>query len=223
MPMEKPPVIIAPSILSADFARLEEQIRAVEKGGADWLHLDIMDGHFVPNITFGPMIVKAIRGLTKLPLDTHLMIDDPDAYVAAFADAGADRLTVHVEACVHLHRTIQRIREMGKSAGVTLNPATPASALKEIVPFVDLVLVMTVNPGFGGQRFIRAMLPKVREISKMIASDNPKAYLEIDGGVDEETAPQLARHGANVFVAGHAIFSKKNIPRAVATLRKAAS
>ncbi len=221
--MKKPGVVIAPSILSADFSRLGEDIRAVEKGGADWLHLDVMDGHFVPNITFGPMIVKAIRGLTKLPLDTHLMIDNPDAYLAQFGDAGADRLTVHVEACVHLHRTIQRIRELGMSPGVTLNPATPASALKEIIPFVDLVLVMTVNPGFGGQRFIKSMLPKVKEISRMISNENPKAYLEIDGGVDEKTAPDLARQGANAFVAGHAIFSKKNISQAVLRLRKAAT
>ncbi len=215
-------VKIAPSVLSADFTNLKQQIKLVEKGGADWIHLDIMDGHFVPNITFGPMVAKAIRSLTKLPLDAHLMIEQPDRYLQQFSDAGVNRLTVHVETCPHLHRTIQRIRELGMKPGVTLNPSTSASSLKEILPYVDLVLVMTVNPGFGGQKFIRPMLTKIREIKAMLAKFNPKAYLEVDGGVDDANAAELVKAGANVLVAGNSIFSKKNIPTAVKGLRKAA-
>ncbi len=215
-------IIIAPSVLSADFSRLEEQIRLVEKGGADWLHLDIMDGNFVPNITFGPMIVKTIRSMTKLPLDTHLMIKSPERFIESFRKAGSDRLTVHVETCSHLHRTVEAIKELGAKAGVTLNPATPASSLKEILPYVDLVLVMTVNPGFGGQKFIRSMLRKVREMNEMISSVNPKIHLEVDGGVDETNAFELVKAGANAFVAGHSIFSKRDITGAVRKLRKAA-
>jgi ribulose-phosphate 3-epimerase len=215
-------VKIAPSILSADFRNLEQQVRLLEKGKADWLHLDVMDGHFVPNITFGPMVVKAIRSLTKLPLDTHLMIKQPERYIEAFADAGSTRMTVHVEACTHLHRTIERIKELGCKAGVTLNPATSASSLKEILPFVDLVLVMTVNPGYGGQKFIRTMLKKVKEISSMISAQKNRIELEVDGGVDEQNAAELVAAGATVLVAGNAIFSKKNISRAVGTLRAAA-
>jgi ribulose-phosphate 3-epimerase len=214
---------IAPSILSANFAKLEQQIRLIEEGGADWVHLDIMDGHFVPNITFGPMIVKSIRSLTKLPLDAHLMIEHPDRYLESFQQAGVDRLTVHVETCVHLHRTIQKISALGMKPGVTLNPSTPAAALKEVLPFVDLVLVMTVNPGFGGQKFITSMISKIEEISEMLSVVNPKAFLEVDGGVDEANASKLTAAGANVLVAGHSIFSKKNIPQAVRHLRKAAS
>ena len=213
---------IAPSILSADFSSLKEQIRLVEKGGADWLHLDIMDGHFVPNITFGPMVIKAIRSVTKLPLDAHLMIENPDRYLENFKAAGVDRLTVHVETCPHLHRTIQHIKKLGMKPGVTLNPSTPASSLKEIIPFVDLVLVMTVNPGFGGQKFIRSMIKKIKEISGIINTYNSSIYLEVDGGVDESNASELAAAGANVLVAGHSIFSKNNIPLSIHNLRKAA-
>jgi ribulose-phosphate 3-epimerase len=215
-------VKIAPSILSADFSNLEHQVHLVEKGGADWLHLDVMDGHFVPNITFGPIVVNAIRSITKLPLDTHLMIENPEKYLEDFQKAGTDRLTVHVETCDHLHRTIQQIKELGMKAGVTLNPSTPASSLREIIPYVDLVLVMTVNPGFGGQKFIRSMFRKIREISEMISSIKTTIELEVDGGVDETNAAKLVEAGATVLVAGNSIFSKMNIPRAVKDLRKAA-
>jgi ribulose-phosphate 3-epimerase len=215
--------IIAPSILTANFANLEREVRSLEKGGADWIHLDIMDGHFVPNITFGPLVVRAIRALTKLPLDAHLMIERPEKFLADFADAGIDRLTVHVETCPHLHRTIQRIRELGMKPGVTLNPATPITSLREILPYVDLVLVMTVNPGFGGQSFIPSMTDKVRSVSELIADLNPPVLCQIDGGVDASNARQLVDAGANVLVAGNAIFSKKNIPQAIRSLRQAAA
>lgn len=214
---------IAPSILSADFTKLERQIRLVERGGADWIHIDVMDGHFVPNITFGPVMVKAVRSLTKLPLDTHLMIQHPERYIDDFKKAGADRLTVHIETCPHLHRVIQHIRNAGMNPGVTLNPASPSSSLKEIIPYVDLVLVMTVNPGFGGQKFINSMFAKIREVRKMVHEMNPSAFIEVDGGVDTTNAGRLIAAGANVFVAGHSIFSHKNIPQAVRNLRKAAA
>jgi ribulose-phosphate 3-epimerase len=213
---------IAPSILSANFANLEQQIKLVEKGGADWIHLDIMDGHFVPNITFGPMVVKTISNITNLPLDAHLMIQNPDKYLEDFQKAGTNRLTVHVEACIHLHRTIQRIKELGMKAGVSLNPSTPISTVKEILPIVDQVLVMTVNPGFGGQKFIKSTLRKVKDISVMIKETSKKIELEVDGGVDESNAAALAKAGATVLVAGYSIFSKRNIPRAVKNIRKAA-
>lgn len=211
--------LIAPSILSADFRNLQAQVRLAERGGADWIHLDVMDGHFVPNITFGPMVVRAVRSLTRLPLDTHLMIENPERYLGDFAGAGSDRLTVHVEACVHLHRTIQRIRELGMRAGVALNPSTPASSLCEVISDVDLILVMTVNPGFGGQKFIKSTLPKVREVALMLGGRDCR--LEVDGGVDVRTAPDLRKAGADVFVAGHSIFSSRNIPAAIRALRKA--
>jgi len=206
----------------ADFRDLRRSIELVERGGADWIHVDVMDGHFVPNITFGPILISALRGLTRLPLDTHLMIENPDAFLDAFKRAGCDRLTVHVETCRHLQRTVDRIKELGMSAGVTLNPATPVSSLKEVLPFVDLVLVMTVNPGFGGQKFIPTMPRKIRQVAELVSEWNPKAYLEVDGGVDEHNASEIVTSGANVLVAGNAIFSKKNIPLAMRNLRQAA-
>lgn len=215
-------ITIAPSVLSANFRCLEKEIRAVEKGGADWVHLDIMDGHFVPNISFGPMIVRTLRQITKLPLDTHLMIAHPDRYLEAFRDAGTDRLTVHVEACPHLHRTIQKIRSLGMKPGVTLNPATPLGAIEEIVPEVDLVLIMSVNPGFGGQKFIDGSLQRIRRTADYIRSLGKNIRLEVDGGVDERNAGKIVRAGADVLVAGNSIFSRPNIPAAIRKLRKAA-
>jgi ribulose-phosphate 3-epimerase len=219
--MLRKPIKIAPSILTADFANLASQIKLIEKGGADWIHIDVMDGNFVPNITIGPPVVKSIRKVTKLPIDTHLMVADADLYLDAFKEAGSNRLTVHVEACKHLHRTVERIKQLGMNAGVTLNPATPAGSLKEILSYVDLVLVMTVNPGFGGQKFIHTMLHKIREIREMAYALNPKIHIQVDGGVDETNIASLVRAGANVFVIGNSIFSKKDIPKAVRDLRKA--
>jgi ribulose-phosphate 3-epimerase len=198
--------VIAPSILSADFARLGEEITACEKAGADWIHVDVMDGHFVPNLTLGPLVVEACRRVTNLPLDVHLMIERPENLIEAFANAGASRITVHVETCPHLHRTIQQIQALGVKAGVTLNPATPAVMLKEVLTCVDLVLVMTVNPGFGGQDFIVEMLPKITEIRQMLDGVNPAAWLEVDGGVSEKTSPALAQAGVDAFVAGNSVF-----------------
>jgi ribulose-phosphate 3-epimerase len=212
-------IYIAPSVLAADFSVLGEQIAHAEAGGADWIHLDIMDGRFVPNITFGPMVVSAIRKITKLPLDTHLMIVDADKHIDAFRDAGADRITVHQEACTHLQRTVAHIREIGAMPGVALNPATPASTLTEIVSDIDLVLVMTVNPGFGGQRFLSGTLRKVRQIRSMIKATKREIRLEVDGGIDASTTPLVVTAGADTLVAGTSIFRKPDIARAIAEIR----
>ncbi len=209
---------IAPSILSADFTRLGEEIALCEAGGADWIHIDVMDGHFVPNLTMGPVIVEAARRATQLPLDVHLMIEAPERYLGAFAAAGADRLTVHVEACPHLHRTLQQIRELGKGAGVALNPGTPASAVSEVLDEVDLILAMTVNPGFSGQVFIPGVLPKVRQLAAL--ARGRAIEIEVDGGIDTATAPQAAAAGATVFVAASAVFrSQLGVSEAVRALR----
>lgn len=212
-------VLIAPSILSADFARLGEEITAVEKAGADWVHVDVMDGRFVPNLTLGPVIVRAIRKITKLPLDVHLMIVEPERYVDAFAEAGADTITVHVEASPHLHRTLMHIRSLGKRAGVTLNPATSEDTLRYVMDVADQILVMSVNPGFGGQSFIREVLPKVVAIKKMIDQTGRKIDLEIDGGITKDTAPDAIAAGANVLVAGNAVFNTEDYAQAIAALR----
>ncbi len=201
------PVRIAPSILSADFARLGEEVRAVAGAGADWLHVDVMDGHFVPNLTIGPAVVKALRPHTTLPFDVHLMISPVDHFLDAFAEAGADTITVHPEAGPHLHRTLQRIKALGKRAGVSLNPATPAKMLDYVIDEVDLVLVMSVNPGFGGQKFIDSQLRKIAAIRKMIDATGRAIDLEVDGGIDRATAPRAIAAGADVLVAGTATFT----------------
>lgn len=199
-------VRVAPSILSADFSRLGEEIAAVAASGADFIHVDVMDGHFVPNLTIGPVVVKAVRGATRLPFDVHLMIAPVDPYIDEFVDAGADILTVHPEAGPHLHRTLQRIRAAGAKAGVALNPATPAAAALEVIDDVDLILVMSVNPGFGGQSFIRSQLRKIESLRKAIDASGCDIMLEVDGGVNAETAPDVIAAGADVLVAGSAVF-----------------
>jgi ribulose-phosphate 3-epimerase len=199
-------LILAPSILSADFTRLGEEIATCESAGADWIHIDVMDGHFVPNLTFGPLIIEACKRITSLPLDVHLMIEKPENLLEAFASAGADRLTVHVETCPHLHRTLQQIQALKVKAGVTLNPATPSIMIEPILHMVDLVLVMTVNPGFGAQTFLPEMLDKITEIRALLDEINSPAWLEADGGVAEKTLPSLVAAGADAFVAGNAVF-----------------
>jgi len=197
---------LAPSILAADFARLGEQVAEAERSGADRIHLDVMDGHFVPNITIGPAVVRSLRPVTRLPLETHLMITDPDSFLEAFAEAGSDSLLVHWEGNANLHRTVQRIKALGKRAGVVINPATPAAVLEEILPDVDQVLVMTVNPGFGNQHFLESTLPKIRRVRDMIERVRPGADIEVDGGIDASTILRAYEAGARVFVAGTSIF-----------------
>jgi ribulose-phosphate 3-epimerase len=213
-------VRLAPSILAADFARLGEQVAEAEKAGADRIHVDVMDGHFVPNITIGPVVVRSLRPVTRLPLEVHLMIDEPDRFLEAFAEAGADSLLVHQEATPHLHRSVQQIKRLGKRAGVVINPATAALLLEPILPDVDLVLVMTVNPGFGGQEFIHNTLTKIRQVRRMIDQLQPRCELEVDGGIEPHTAPLAVEAGARVLVAGSAIFhAKDGVAAGMAALR----
>ncbi|MGD9852056.1 MAG: ribulose-phosphate 3-epimerase [Nitrospirales bacterium] len=213
--------LIAPSILSADFGRLAEAVQKVEAAGADWIHVDVMDGHFVPNLTIGPPVVEAIRKATTLPLDVHLMMTNPDSFIQEFAEAGATILTVHVEACPHLHRTLQSIKEHGVKAGVSLNPGTSASSLDQVVGEVDLVLVMSVSPGFGGQKFIPSSLEKIRRVRAMIHESGSSAYLEVDGGVKEDNAGAILKAGADVLVSGSAIFGSPDMTATINHMRSA--
>ncbi|MBM4124887.1 MAG: ribulose-phosphate 3-epimerase [Nitrospira sp.] len=220
--MTRPSLRIAPSILSADFARLAEEVARVEAAGADLLHIDVMDGHFVPNLTVGPPIVAALRKVTSLPLDVHLMMTNPDAFIPEFAEAGADYLTVHVETCPHLHRTVQSIKERRVKAGVTLNPATPLSTVEEILADVDLLLVMSVNPGFGGQQFIPSVLDKIARARQLIDRIGSAALLEVDGGVKAANAAGIIRAGADILVSGSAIFASSDYSQMIAALRGSA-
>jgi ribulose-phosphate 3-epimerase len=213
---------IAPSILSADFARLGEQVQAVEAAGADWIHVDVMDGHFVPNLTIGPLVVEAVRRVTSLPLDVHLMITQPERYIEAFVDAGADLVSVQVETCPHLHRTLHQIREAGARASAVLNPSTPALAVEPVLGDLDQVLVMTVNPGFGGQEFIESMLPKIATLRRWIDERGLAVALEVDGGISRKTIARARAAGADVFVAGSAVFRESDYAAASAALRDAA-
>ena len=215
--------LVAPSILSADGGKLSEEIQAVEKAGADWIHVDVMDGQFVPNITMGPAIIAALRRATTLPFDVHLMIHNPENFIDAFADAGADYITVHVEAASHLHRTLDLIRKAGKKAGVSLNPATPLSFVEEVLADIDLLLVMSVNPGFGGQKFIESSLAKIKKAADMIACLTKKPLLEVDGGVNLQNISTIADAGADVLVAGAAVFGMPDYAQIIAALKAAAN
>lgn len=215
-------LMIAPSILSADFSRLGDEVRAVEAAGADVIHVDVMDGHFVPNITIGPLVVKAVRAVTSLPVDVHLMITDPDRYLQDFIDAGADWVTVHVEACIHLHRTLTYIRSKGKKAGAVLNPATPLATLEYVLEELDLVMLMSVNPGFGGQSFIESTLAKTARLRQMLDAVNPSAGIEIDGGVSPATIGRIASAGANIFVAGSAIYGQNDYQSVIRAMKEQA-
>jgi ribulose-phosphate 3-epimerase len=213
-------VKVAPSILSADFSRLKEEIAEVERAGADWIHVDVMDGHFVPNITMGPLAVEAIRPHTRLPLDVHLMIEEPERFIPSFAKSGADFISVHQEACPHLHRTVHLIKEHGVKAGVVINPATPVTAIEPILPDVDLVLLMTVNPGFGGQRFISSVLDKIRQVKALLHEKGLfHVEIEVDGGINPETARQTVEAGATVLVAGSAVFGQSDRVAAIQAIR----
>ncbi|MEN8691925.1 MAG: ribulose-phosphate 3-epimerase [Desulfobacterales bacterium] len=211
--------LIAPSILSADFNRLGEEVHAVEAAGADWIHADVMDGHFVPNITFGPLVVAAVRKITRLPIDVHLMIESPDRYIQAFAEAGADWISVQVETCPHLNRAVQQIKEAGAKAGVVLNPSTPLSALDWVLEYTDYVLIMSVNPGFGGQTFIGNSIEKIRRLRRMIGDRGLSTLIEVDGGIKEKNIAAVAAAGADVFVAGSAIFGQKDYRQVIARFK----
>jgi ribulose-phosphate 3-epimerase len=211
--------LITPSILSADFGRLSEEVRAVELAGADWIHVDVMDGRFVPNITIGPAVVKAVRKATTLPIDVHLMIMDPHRYLADFADAGADHLVIHPEACTHLHRTLQVIRSLGKRSGVAFNPATPVDVLSNVIELVDIVLIMSVNPGFGGQKFISSVFPKIAQAKKMVDESGLPIHIQVDGGISSTISAKIAESGADVMVAGSAVFGQLDYKAAIEGIR----
>ena len=215
------PIRIAPSLLSADFSKLGDEVAMCVAGGADWLHVDVMDGQFVPNLTFGSKVISTVRKLTTLPLDVHLMVVEPEKYFDDFAKAGASGLTIHVEATPHLHRQLQRIRELGCSAGVAMNPATPLEAIREAIPFIDLLLIMTVNPGFGGQEFIATSMEKIARARALLDEARSEATLEVDGGINRDTLARTRAAGADTFVAGHAIFSAKDPQKEIAALRAA--
>lgn len=211
---------IAPSILSADFTKLGEEIRGVEDAGADYIHIDVMDGHFVPNITVGPFIVEVVKRVTSLPLDVHLMIDSPDRFISDFAKAGSDIITIHAETSRHLHRAVQQIKEFGKKAGVSINPSTPPAVMEDIIGDVDLILIMSVNPGFGGQGFIKSTLPKIKKTRRMIDDAGLKIELEVDGGIKIENIGEVSRAGADVFVAGSAVFGSKDYKKTITIMRR---
>jgi len=216
-------MILAPSILAADFSRLAEQIALAEQGGGNWIHCDVMDGHFVPNITMGPLIIEAVRKSTRLPIDVHLMIENPESYISSFREAGADSIIVHVEACPHLHRVVQQIREAGARVGVAVNPATSLNTVEEILPEIDALLIMTVNPGFGAQKFIETSIPKIEKAQQMIASIGKSVMIEVDGGIDVKTAPRVVAAGAQILVAGNSIFGQQDIVTACRAIRNISS